>query len=140
MTPKQLASVAKFCNRYPMIEVSYQLADENVEPGESATLMVLLQRETDDEELPPVDAARYPKRKEEGWWVVLGDPASNQLYAIKRVTGFVKSANTKLEFTVQEGGSYKLFVMCDSYLGCDQEFEVQIGAGGGARGKDRMEE
>ena len=32
-----------------------------------------------------VDAPRYPKKKEEGWWLVVGDTKTNQLVAIKRV-------------------------------------------------------
>lgn len=38
---------------------------------------------------PPNDShlpRRYPARKDENWWLVVGDPGSNTLYAIKRVT------------------------------------------------------
>lgn len=34
---------------------------------------------------PPVVAPLFPqKRKEEGWWLVIGDNANNNLFSIKR--------------------------------------------------------
>ena len=30
-----------------------------------------------------VHAPRFPKRKDEGWWVVLGDPAAGELVALR---------------------------------------------------------
>lgn len=48
-------------------------------------IKVSLERENDVEGLaPPVVAPFYPARKEEGWWLVVGDPDSNQLFSIKR--------------------------------------------------------
>lgn len=143
MAPKQLAAVARFCNRYPSLEVQYALQD-----GGSA-VVVQLERELDEgEDLPPVDAPRYPKRKEEGWWVVLGSPETNELLVIKRVN-LQRTARVKLDFTPPESGTssfpllvfiiliygfvgtktVKLFVMCDAYLGCDQEHEVSLDGG-----------
>jgi pre-mRNA-splicing helicase BRR2 len=49
---------------------------------------VSLSREGDEEEAkaPIVHAPRYPKAKEEGWWLVIGDPKANALVCIKRIT------------------------------------------------------
>lgn len=77
---------------------------------------------------PPVVAPFYPqKRKEEGWWLIVGDPETNQLLSIKRLT-INESAEAKLDFIPPQPGKfiYKLFFMCDSYLGADQEFEFSI--------------
>jgi pre-mRNA-splicing helicase BRR2 len=66
--------------------------------------------------------------KIEGWWLVLGDVAANHLLAVRRVT-FGNAAKAKLDFTAPaEPGTYKytLYFMCDSYTGCDQEYEVKI--------------
>ena len=35
--------------------------------------------------VPVVYAPRYPQVKTEGWWLVLGNPAKNELVAIKRI-------------------------------------------------------
>ena len=73
-----------------------------------------------------VDAGRFPKAKEENWWLVVGEPKTNKLIAIKRVA-LGKRSKVKLEFAApEEAGSYSylLYFMCDSYLGCDQEYEL----------------
>jgi len=93
-------------------------------------LEVSLEREMPDEsgKLGPVYAPLYPKPKDEGWWLVVGNPSANELKAIKRVT-FGADATAKLEFDAPEkAGDYtwELSLMCDSWMGCDQEFEVSF--------------
>ncbi|MCD7466805.1 hypothetical protein HAX54_003836 [Datura stramonium] len=64
----------------------------------------------------------YPKAKEEGWWLVVGDTKSNQLLAIKRVT-LQRKSKIKLDFAAPaEAGTRTThtLISCDSYLGCDQ--------------------
>lgn len=100
-------------------------------------LIVELEREMEDGELGPVLAPRFPKKKEESWWLVVGDANAGTLAAIKRVT-LGRKSKVRLEFAApEEAGKaeYTLFFMCDSYLGCDQEygieFDVKEGDGGG---------
>ena len=60
-------------------------------------------------------------------------PQANTLMAIKRVT-LGKAQKVKLDFTAPSApGSHELtlFFMCDSWLGCDQEYEVQLEIAGG---------
>ena len=49
-----------------------------------------------------VYAPYYGKPKDEGWWLVLGDTATNQLLSIKRVS-VGKAATAKLDFEVRAG-------------------------------------
>ena len=70
--------------------MSYEVVggEEEVLPGESVTVVVALEREMDEEaggEVGPVPAPHYPGRRDEGWWLVVGDAKSNSLLAIKRV-------------------------------------------------------
>ncbi|GLU00131.1 hypothetical protein SLE2022_175230 [Rubroshorea leprosula] len=130
MKDQQLLDIAKFCNRFPNIDMSYDVIDgENVRVGEDVMLQVTLERDLEGKtEVGPVDAPRYPKAKEEGWWLVVGDTKSNQLLAIKRVS-LQRKAKVKLEFAAPaEVGkkTYTLYFMCDSYLGCDQEYNFSI--------------
>ncbi|KAJ7515551.1 hypothetical protein O6H91_22G017500 [Diphasiastrum complanatum] len=130
MTDLQLLDIARVCNRFPNIDLNFDILDkEDISVTESVTLQVTLEREFEGkQELGPVDAPRFPKPKEEGWWLVVGDPKSNQLLAIKRVS-LQRKAKVKLDFTApSEVGkrTYTLYFMCDAYLGCDQEYELMI--------------
>ncbi|MQM18598.1 hypothetical protein Taro_051593 [Colocasia esculenta] len=144
MSDSQLLDIARFCNRYPNIDMTYEVLDsDDITAGENVTLQVTLERDLEGRsEVGPVDAPRYPKAKEEGWWLVVGDPASNQLLAIKRVSLHRKS-KIKLDFSSpSETGrkSYVIYFMCDSYLGCDQEYEFTIDVKEAAEGDGDMEE
>ena len=74
-------------------------------------------------------APRFPKEKEEGWSVV-GDVAANSLLCIKRISLQLK-AKVKLDFAAPAPGeyAYKLYLMSDSYLGGDQEYELKLSVG-----------
>ncbi|KAI6193789.1 hypothetical protein M3Y96_01056000 [Aphelenchoides besseyi] len=131
MTPNQLSAVARFCNAYPSIEVQHEIVTKSPTAGETIQLDVVMEREegTDvDGVAPPVVAPYYPQqRKEEGWWLIVGEKKTNQLLSIKRLT--VNTSNkVRLDFVIPESGKHelKLYFMCDSYLGADQEFDIPI--------------
>mmetsp|Transcript_3040 Transcript_3040/g.9258 ORF Transcript_3040/g.9258 Transcript_3040/m.9258 type:complete len:2169 (-) Transcript_3040:2467-8973(-) len=135
MSPAELNDVAQFCNRYPNVELEYSVEDaDDVHAGAPVTLSVTISRDDDDEEdgppepVGPVIAPFYPIRKQELWWLVVGLPESNGLLAIKKVP-LQQSASPKLEFSAPETEgrqTLKLYLMCDSYQGCDQEFEFEL--------------
>jgi pre-mRNA-splicing helicase BRR2 len=129
MTPKELADAAAFCNRYPNIDLTFTVKNEtNLRAGTNITVDIQLDRElAEGEEVGSVYATYYPKEKAEGWWVVMGDPKTNQLLGIKRVT-IARKATTRLEFPAPAMGShaFQLYFMSDSYSGCDQEYEVKL--------------
>lgn len=130
MSDSQLLDIARFCNRFPNIDLSYEVLDsDSVRAGEDVTLLVTLERDLEGKtEIGPVDAPRYPKAKEEGWWLVVGDTKTNLLLAIKRVS-LHRKLKAKLEFAAPADTgrkSYALYFMCDSYLGCDQEYGFTV--------------
>ncbi|XP_051139813.1 DExH-box ATP-dependent RNA helicase DExH12-like [Andrographis paniculata] len=130
MPDSQLMDIARFCNRFPNIDLTYEVVDvENIAAGEDISVHVSLERDLEGRtEVGPVDAPRYPKSKEEGWWLVVGDTETNQLLAIKRVT-LQRKSRAKLDFSAPaEAGkkTYTLYFMCDSYLGCDQEYSFTV--------------
>lgn len=56
----QMADVARFCNRYPNIEMSYEVVDkERLQSGQTVNISVHLERE--DEVTGPVIAPFYPQ-------------------------------------------------------------------------------
>lgn len=130
MSDLQLMDIARFCNRFPNIDLAYEVLECNdVRAGEDVTLLVTLERDLEGRsEVGSVDAPRYPKAKEEGWWLVVGDTKNNQLLAIKRVS-LQRRSKVKLEFSSPADAgkkSYTLYFMCDSYLGCDQEYSFTV--------------
>uniref|UniRef100_A0A8C4EBL2 U5 small nuclear ribonucleoprotein 200 kDa helicase n=1 Tax=Dicentrarchus labrax TaxID=13489 RepID=A0A8C4EBL2_DICLA len=119
----QMADVARFCNRYPNIELSYEVAEkDNIKSGSPVLVQVQLERE--EEVTGPVIAPLFPQKREEGWWVVIGDPKSNSLISIKRLT-LQQKAKVKLDFVAPAMGvhNYTLYFMSDAYMGCDQEYK-----------------
>lgn len=113
-------------DRYPDISVNHEFAGQAI-PGEPAQVVVSLERESDGEGGPPgpVIAPHYPGRKDENWWLVVGDVENNVLLAVKRVTVGLK-AQAKLQFVVPENkAGLTLFFMSDSYCGLDQEIELE---------------
>merc|ERR1719334_1028073 len=126
LSEADMADVARFCNRYPNIELTYDVHDkESIHAGSTVNVSVTLERE--DEVAGPVIAPFFPQKREEGWWVVIGDAKTNSLLSIKRLTLQQKS-KLKLDFTAPAPGrhSYTLFFMCDAYTGCDQEYKFTI--------------
>ena len=123
----KMADVARFCNRYPNIELSYDVVNkDNIASGSQVNVNVAMERE--DEVSGHVIAPLFPQKREENWWVVIGDTKSNTLLSIKRLT-LNQKAKIKLDFaapTASHSHAYILYLMSDSYIGCDQEYKFQI--------------
>uniref|UniRef100_A0A6N2K3C3 SEC63 domain-containing protein n=1 Tax=Salix viminalis TaxID=40686 RepID=A0A6N2K3C3_SALVM len=109
--------------------MSYEVMDgDNVRAGEDITLLVTLERDLEGRtEVGPVDSPSQRRRVV----AVVGDTKSNQLLAIKRVS-LQRKSKVKLEFAAPADTgrkSYTLYFMCDSYLGCDQEYNFSVDVG-----------
>ncbi|CAL5442767.1 unnamed protein product [Camellia sinensis] len=129
MSDSQLMDIARVCNRFLNIDLTYDVVDgDNVRAGDDVSLQVTLERDLEGRtEVGPVDAPRYPKTKEEGRWLVVGDTKSK--HAIKRVS--LQRKAKKLDFAAPgEAGkkTYTLYFMCNSYMGCDQEYSFALDA------------
>ncbi|KAK6455315.1 RNA helicase-related protein required for pre-mRNA splicing [Scheffersomyces xylosifermentans] len=127
---KPLNRVAEFVNKYPNIDITYELnLDAPISANEPKSITVNLER---DEEMEDLDVVTdyYPGTKLEGWWIVIGDAATKQLFAIKKTTIKKQTQSLELEFTIPNAGHHKLtmWCMCDSYLDADKEisFEVDV--------------
>ncbi|CAH8536125.1 hypothetical protein MS3_00004841 [Schistosoma haematobium] len=147
LTQVQMADVARFCNRYPNIEITYEITTNNgnnalktpIRTGETLTVQVSLEREEDN--VGPVIAPFFSQPREEGWWLVVGEVKTNSLVAIKRL--FVsQSMKVRLDLNAPNHSGrheFTLFFMSDAYMGCDQEYKFQIevreGGGGGTGGR-----
>jgi pre-mRNA-splicing helicase BRR2 len=143
--------VAAFCNAYPNVELSFEVVDaDQVETGDAVTVVVTLEREADDDGDDAAGAAaaavvyapKYPKVKHEGWWLVVGNAKTNALLCVKRVA-LNSKATVKLDFVApDEPGDYALtlYFMCDSYIGCDQEYALELKVAQGDSDEDEDED
>ncbi|KAJ5078160.1 u5 small nuclear ribonucleoprotein helicase [Anaeramoeba ignava] len=125
----QMNSLALACNRYPSIFLEFSLSSKNVPVSHPINIDVKLERDIDDDDqLSFVFAPFYPENKSENWWLVVANPHQDSLLSIKSVN-ILRSNNVSLEFPApQIPGSYHLvlYLMCDSYIGCDQEYPFEI--------------
>uniref|UniRef100_A0A8C9Y3Z0 Activating signal cointegrator 1 complex subunit 3 n=1 Tax=Sander lucioperca TaxID=283035 RepID=A0A8C9Y3Z0_SANLU len=74
-------------------------------------------------------APRFPKAKDEGWFLVMGEVDRRELLAVKRV-GYVRhrTAVSVAFYTPEKTGKciYTLYLMSDSYLGLDQQYDIHL--------------
>lgn len=140
LSPAEMADVARFCNRYPNVELVYEVKDERrLRVGKPIVVEVSLERE--DDVLGPVIAPFFPQKREEGWWVVIGAPKTNSLLSIKRVS-LGRSARVRLDFVCGAAGrhAYTLYFMSDAYLGADQEYKFHVDVADAADDDDDSDE
>lgn len=77
-------------------------------------------------------APRFPKVKDEGWWLIVGDIDTRDLYALKRLSiRDGKPTTVTLRFPYKNGAGQKLesttlFLMSDSYVGLDQQYKLNL--------------
>ncbi|XP_063371470.1 U5 small nuclear ribonucleoprotein 200 kDa helicase [Cydia amplana] len=140
LSPAEMADVARFCNRYPNVELVYEVKDERrLRVGRPIVVEVALERE--DDVIGPVIAPFFPQKREEGWWVVIGSPKTNSLLSIKRVS-LGKSARVRLDYVCGAAGrhAYTLYFMSDAYLGADQEYKFHVDVADAADDDDDSDE
>ncbi|XP_044531332.1 activating signal cointegrator 1 complex subunit 3 [Gracilinanus agilis] len=72
---------------------------------------------------------RFPKSKDEGWFLILGEVDKKELVALKRV-GYIRNRNSVSVafYTPETSGRYiyTLYLMSDSYLGMDQQYDIYL--------------
>lgn len=112
------------------MDVNHELAKGEYTAGAPITIQISLSRDADEDDAmggedgETVIAPFYPKKKLANWWLVIGEPKSRQLLAIKKVTVY-RSLAAKLEFSLPQGQhALKLYVICDSYMGADHDIDL----------------
>ncbi|KAG7195644.1 DEIH-box ATPase [Scheffersomyces spartinae] len=125
----KLNDVADFVNKYPNIEISYQMSKDTIRANEPKKITVNIERDEDMEDLTVV-TQRFPHSKSESWWLVVGDQKTKQLYGIKKIAIAKETQLINMEFTLPNAGTHKLslWCVCDSYVDSDKEvtFEVEV--------------
>ena len=78
----------------------------------------------------------FPKPQYESWWIVLGNPATDELLALKRISmrngpneTLSNKASTSISFETPEHlgkHSYTLQLISDGYLGLDRKVDINF--------------
>jgi len=154
MSRVQLEHIMQAIEKLPLIEISMKIGCQSEEDAETSKKQTTVGRrvgakrewidvEVDMEyvlnvELKRINRTRrrdtrayaphFPKPKEEGWILVLGEIETHEVIALKRISCMRTSRmNSNVSFfTPEQPGRviYTLYVMSDCYLGLDQQFDV----------------
>ena len=138
LKPRQVDEAVNHCQRMPLIDIDAKLSKDGTE------VEVNLRRTSKSAggggkgggrgSAPRAILPRYPKVKEEGWWLILGDRNNRELLSLKRV-GFGQSARAKLAVDRSANAVFEpdlhVYLISDCYVGLDQEVEVARGVGAG---------
>ncbi|GAV52508.1 hypothetical protein ZYGR_0AG04990 [Zygosaccharomyces rouxii] len=130
MDNRKLVKVANFINNFPNIELEYSLdTSKPLTVGEYKEMEVTLTRDEAPETLL-VTSEKYPHEKLEGWWLVIGEISTKQLYATKKVSLSKETQSYTLDFTVNQPGKHELtlWCVCDSYIDADKEVSFEVEA------------
>lgn len=127
--PDQKSRIAESLNKYPNVQVELNLNSEEVALGDQVILSGVLIRDT--AETVDVVAPHFPSCKDEAWWIVIGNPSEKLLLGIKRIAPKPGQSNIiyNVEFAAPpSGGSYSLkaYLISDCWIGCDQEFDLDL--------------
>ncbi|GBP16148.1 Activating signal cointegrator 1 complex subunit 3 [Eumeta japonica] len=71
---------------------------------------------------------RFPRGKNEGWFLTLGNTEQAELLALKRIVSKNNSTQQITFYTPSRTGRiiYTLYIFSDSYLGLDQQYDLQF--------------
>ncbi|CAI9111861.1 OLC1v1012190C1 [Oldenlandia corymbosa var. corymbosa] len=105
------------------VQLKVQKRDSNSSNGFNLNIRI---EKTNSHQRTRAFTPRFPKIKDEAWWLVLGNSSTSELYALKRVS-FSDRLVTHMEIpsTLVDFQGLKLLLVSDCYLGLEQEFSVE---------------
>ena len=150
---RQVDEAVKHCQRMPLIDVDAKLTKNGTEVEVKLRRVAKSTSKSAGKggggrgSAPRAILPKYPKVKEEGWWLILGDRNNRELLSLKRL-GFGHAASAKLAVDASANAAFEpdlfVYLISDCYVGLDQEIEVSIpGSDRGtvaALGNDQTEE
>ncbi|KAK6925104.1 Helicase, C-terminal [Dillenia turbinata] len=111
---------------FPRIQVKLKLRKSDKDDEKSSILNIKLEKTNSKQKNSRAFAPRFPKVKDEAWWLVLGNVATSELYALKRISfSDHLITNMKLPSSLPTFQGLKLFLVSDCYLGFDREYSIE---------------
>ncbi|XP_058180771.1 DExH-box ATP-dependent RNA helicase DExH14 [Rhododendron vialii] len=113
-------------DHFPRVQVRLKLQKKNPDDGKAITLNIRLEKTNSHCKTSRAFTPRFPKLKDEAWWLVLGNTSTSELYALKRVSFSDRLAtHMELPSTPNTIQGMKLILVSDCYLGFEQEHSVE---------------
>nr|GMD32590.1 DExH-box ATP-dependent RNA helicase DExH14 [Ipomoea batatas] len=111
---------------FPRVQVRLRIQRRDSGDNRSHTLNIRLENINTSRRTSKAFTPRYPKIKDEAWWLVLCNTTTSELYALKRVS-FSDRLMTHMDLpsaaTTFQG--MKLLLVSDCYLGFEQEYPIK---------------
>ncbi|GMH17017.1 hypothetical protein Nepgr_018858 [Nepenthes gracilis] len=111
---------------FPCIQTKLKLQRKVKDGASFFTINVRLQNVNTQRNTSRAFAPRFPKVKDEAWWIILGNTVTSELYALKRVS-LTSSLITQIELPTSSiaNQGLKLILVSDCYLGYEQEYSIE---------------
>ena len=127
-------AIYNVCANLPLLDVKATLVEDKVNSSDgrrNVSVKVSLKRsgkKSGRKTAPRAYAPRFPKQKDEGWWIVLGEKRrTGELVAMRRAQ-FADTFDAVLKIDNFPRGmsvtDITVFIMSDTYIGLDQEVLV----------------
>ncbi|KAL2493038.1 U5 small nuclear ribonucleoprotein helicase [Abeliophyllum distichum] len=111
---------------FPRIQARLKLHKRNAGDEQCFSLNIRLEKKNGSRRTSRAFVPRFPKVKNEAWWLVLGNTSTAELYALKRVS-FPDILQTHMDIppTVNNFQGMKLILVSDCYLGFEREWDIE---------------
>ncbi|KAL9170519.1 hypothetical protein ABFS82_04G149700 [Erythranthe guttata] len=111
---------------FPRIQARLRVQKQTVQDNPRFSLNIRLEKTNRHRKTSRAFTPRFPKVKDEAWWLVLGNTSTSQLHALKRVS-FADVLQTKMDIpsNVNDFQDMKLIIVSDCYVGFEQEHSIQ---------------
>eukprot|EP00258_Populus_trichocarpa_P026648 XP_024442667.1 DExH-box ATP-dependent RNA helicase DExH14 [Populus trichocarpa] len=111
---------------FPCIRMKLRVEKKDIDGRKSLALKIKLEKTNRKQNRSRAFTPRFPKLKDEAWWLVLGNTSTSELYALKRVS-FTDHLVTHMELpsTLTSVQGMKLMLVSDCYVGFEQEHSVE---------------
>ncbi|GMJ00040.1 hypothetical protein like AT5G61140 [Hibiscus trionum] len=111
---------------FPCIRIKLKLLRKATESERSLQLNIRLEKTNSRRNMSRAFTPRFPKVKDEAWWLILGNTSTAELYALKRVSfsdRLVTHMDLPADVTSFQG--MKLIMVSDCYLGFEQQHSIE---------------
>ncbi|GAU12731.1 hypothetical protein TSUD_122230 [Trifolium subterraneum] len=110
---------------FPHVKMKLKLQEKETGSERCHILHIRLEKLNSRRHSSRAFVPRFPKIKEEQWWLVLGNTSTSELYALKRVSFSDHLVTTmKLPPTAANLQDVKVILVSDCYIGFEQEHSV----------------